>query len=68
MRTSNDIYKLLDGTFVSIDQMTEPPQGAVIWKGYDYTNQYWVHNGQKDTRTLEQLSDAILKGFKAIKP
>lgn len=46
MRTSNDEYKLRDGTIISIDQMTEPPQGATIYNGYDYIRQCWVKEGK----------------------
>ncbi len=55
MRTSNDEYKLCNGSIVSLNQNTEPPKGAVIWNGYDYENQCWIYQGEKDTRTLEQL-------------
>ena len=58
MRTSKDIYKLPNSELVAINQMTEPPQNAVIWRGYDYNKQYWVFDGKKDTRTLEQLKNA----------
>ena len=26
-----------------------------LYNGYDYENQYWVHKGERDTRTLEEL-------------
>lgn len=61
MRTSHDEYKLPDGRIVSLDQMTQPPHGAVIWNGYDYTRQYWVHNGTRDMRTLAELRIAMGK-------
>ena len=59
MRTSNDTYKLLDGSYIEINQSTNPPVGAKIWNGYDYKNQYWVFNGKKDTRTLEEVRLAL---------
>jgi len=55
MRTSKDEYKTKTGEIVAISQNEQPPQGAKIWNGYDYENQCWMHNGRKDTRTLEQL-------------
>jgi len=58
MRTSKDIYKMANGKLLSFDQMTEIPQGATIWSGYDYENQEWVFEGKKDTRTLEELKQA----------
>lgn len=61
MRTSKDQYKLPSGEIVSISQMERPPQGAVIWNGYDYQNQVWVFQGKKDTRTLEELKASISK-------
>lgn len=61
MRTSNDIYKTKEGQLIEVDQMTEPPTGSIIWQGYDYTNQYWVFKGKKDTRTLEELKKSINK-------
>jgi len=42
MRISNDIYKITNGK-------------KILWKGYDYKNQYWVFKGKRDTRTLEEL-------------
>jgi hypothetical protein len=61
MRTSKDEYKTLDGSLVAVSQDQKPPQGAVIWNGYDYKNQFWVFNGEKDTRTLEQLKESLNK-------
>jgi hypothetical protein len=58
MRTSNDQYKLSNDSIISIGQSTQPPKGAVIWNGYDYKNQYWVFEGKKDTRSLEELQEA----------
>ena len=55
MRTSKDVYKLPDGTIVALSQDQAPPEGSVIWNGYDYRNQYWVLDGKRDTRTLEEL-------------
>jgi hypothetical protein len=59
MRTSKDEYLTLDGRFIMVSQNDKPPHGAKIWNGYDYTNQYWVFNGQRDVRTLEELQQAI---------
>jgi len=70
MRTSNDEYRLPDNTIISINQNTQPPKNAVIWNGYDYQNQYWVLQGKRDTRTLEELQkyqkfkSGFLKAFK----
>jgi len=64
MRTSNDIYRKKDGSFISINQNTEPPKDAVIWNGYDYQNQYWVFNGEKDNRTLKDLKLINIKKIK----
>lgn len=61
MRTSRDEYKLPNGNIVAISQMEKPPEGSVIWNGYDYVNQFWVYNGKKDVRTLEELKIAIGK-------
>ena len=55
MRTSHDIYKLIDGTLVALDQMTAPPEGATLWNGYNYDKQKWWYQGQEDTRTIEQM-------------
>ena len=48
MRTSKDIYKTINGK-------------KILWKGYDYKNQYWVFEGKKDIRTLEEIRKAIKK-------
>ena len=55
MRTSKDQYKMSNGTIVSIPQSELPPRNAKIWNGYDYVNQYWIHNGKRDNRTLAEL-------------
>jgi len=55
MRTSKDIYKIINGK-------------KILWKGYDYKNQYWVFEGKKDTRTLEELRKATKKNMKYICP
>jgi hypothetical protein len=52
MRTSNDEYKTKEGDIISISQDTIPPEGAIVWNGYDYKNQMWVFEGKKDTRTI----------------
>ena len=59
MRKSGDEYKLPNGEIVGVSLSEKPPQGARIWNGYDYENQYWVYNGVRDTRTLEELRAAI---------
>ena len=59
MRISKDEYKLSSGEIIALSQDEQPPQGAQIWNGYDYHNQYWVFNGQRDTRTLEELQQAL---------
>ena len=61
MRTSNDTYKMSDGSLKNIDQITSIPLNATLWQGYDYINQYWVYEGKRDVRTLEQLQQAINK-------
>lgn len=47
MRTSKDEYKLLNGEIVALSQMETPPEGAIVWNGYDYSKQCWMENGQK---------------------
>lgn len=59
MRTSCDQYKLSTGELVNVSQMHTPPEGAVIWNGYDYEKQQWIFEGKPDTRTLEQLMKHI---------
>lgn len=63
MRTSCDQYKLPNGAIVnatSADIETRiKADGGVLWNGYDYEKQYWVHNGKRDTRTLEELKLAL---------
>lgn len=63
MRTSHDIYKLPDGSTVAIDGMTPPPVGATLWKGYDYDQQFWVWEGKRDTRTLDELRADIKRSL-----
>lgn len=58
-RTSNDQYKLVTGEIIELNQMQEVPQGAILWNGYDYEKQYWVYNGERDTRTLEELQSSL---------
>ena len=55
MRKSTDTYKLANGELVEIDQMTQQPKGATLWRGFDYERQIWIFNGKEDTRTLEEL-------------
>ena len=59
MRTSKDEYKLTTGEIVAVSQSEQPPQGGRIWNGYDYRNQYWVHEGERDARTLDELKRAL---------
>jgi len=59
MRTSKDEYKLSSGEIIALSQNEQPPENAKIWNGYDYKNQYWVYQGKKDTRTLEELRKTI---------
>ena len=59
MRISKDIYKTVEGELVAIDQMTEPPTNSKIWEGYDYEHQYWVSEGKRDTRTLDEIKNAM---------
>ena len=61
MRTSKDEYKMPNGEIVAISQIEQPPEGARIWNGYDYINQCWIFNGERDTRTLEELKAAMVK-------
>lgn len=58
-RVSCDQYRLEDGTIVPVSGDERPPEGATLWNGYDYDNQYWVHEGKRDTRTLEELQRAM---------
>lgn len=55
MRTSKDIYRLRTGELVAVSPSEQPPHGATLWSGYDYTAQCWVYEGKRDTRTLEEL-------------
>ena len=59
MRTSKDIYKLVNGKLMAFSQDVYPPVGAKIWTGYDYKNQYWIYEGKKDTRHLKELRASI---------
>lgn len=54
-RTLNDVYKLANGQLIEVGQNEQAPPLAKLWHGYDYNNQYWVYEGEKDTRTLEEL-------------
>jgi len=66
MRTSKDEYVLLTGEIVAVSQSEQPPQGARIWNGYDYQKQFWVHEGERDTRTLEELRATLPTEAKAL--
>lgn len=59
-RVSKDEYKLPTGESVFIGGMDTVPEGAVLWNGYDYSKQEWVHQGKKDVRTLEELRTACV--------
>lgn len=59
MRTSCDQYKTIDGNIINVGGMDLPPEGSTLWNGFDYDNQYWVYNGQKDTRTMEELQTEL---------
>lgn len=62
MRTSKDIYKLPNGDTVAVSQMEQPPQGATLWRGYDYDKQEWIFNGERDTR-FDHLSNGVQGGI-----
>ena len=61
MRTSKDVYKNPLGRLITLLNNSEQSDefikahGLKLWNGYDYKNQYWVHNGERDTRTLDEL-------------
>lgn len=61
MRTSRDEYINPLGRLIMLHnnshQSTEfiKEHKLKLYNGYDYENQYWVHNGKRDTRTLEEL-------------
>ena len=59
MRKSQDQYITADGQIVTLALDAPKPPGLILWNGYDYENQYWVHNGKRDTRTIEELKTAI---------
>ena len=54
-RTSHDIYKLPSGELVPVSCDQAPPENSTLWNGYDYDKQEWFYQGQKDTRTIEQI-------------
>lgn len=54
-RVSCDQYRLPDGTLVDVPLDTFPPNGATLWKGYDYNKQCWVFEGKRDTRSIDEL-------------
>ncbi len=65
MRTSKDEYINPLGQIILLSQSEQSEefikkQGLKLYNGYDYKNQYWVFNGAKDNRTIEELR-AILK-------
>lgn len=58
-RVSCDQYRLPSGEIVDVSGATRVPEGSTLWNGYDYQNQYWVHEGKRDTRSLEELQAAM---------
>lgn len=46
-------------TTVAVGGNVTPPEGATLYHGYDYENQYWVYEGKRDTRTLEEIKNAL---------
>ena len=61
MRTSKDLYKLITGEIIELNQNQEPPAGSTLFTGYDYNAQRWMYQGKPDTRTLEELQASINK-------
>lgn len=61
MRFSIDQWKLKDGSIIIA---FKAPKNAVLWRGYDYKNQYWIFEGKKDTRTLEEIKRSRKKLLK----
>lgn len=64
MRTSRDVYKNALGALIQLSQNEQSREfiaahGLTLWSGYDYDRQEWVHEGKKDTRTLEELRASI---------
>ena len=45
-RVSGDEYRIVNGV-------------RILWNGYDYVMQCWVFEGKRDTRTLEELQEAM---------
>ena len=64
MRTSKDEYinplglKILLGQNEQSEEFIKTNR-LKLYNGYDYQNQCWIHNGERDTRTLEELKAAI---------
>ena len=71
MRTSCDQYKLPKGQVVNAPTEDIKQEilkdGGILWKGYDYDNQYWVFEGKRDTRTLEELQASIDESTRSLK-
>jgi hypothetical protein len=61
MRTSCDQY-MHEGQIINVSPSDEAPEGSTLWNGYDYTKQYWVFEGKRDTRTLEELQATLKNG------
>ena len=64
MRTSKDEYINPLGQLIQLGQSEQSldfikANGLKIYNGYDYVNQCWVHNGERDTRTIEELRASI---------
>jgi hypothetical protein len=63
MRKSCDQYRLPNGVIVNCTSAEIEKEilkdGGVLYNGYDYQKQYWVYKGERDTRTLEELRQAM---------
>jgi len=59
MRRGKDEYKTRAGRIVVVSLDEEPPPGSTLWNGYNYTTQQWIHHGEKDTRTIQELRAEI---------
>lgn len=58
-RISKDVYRTPTGELVAVGGHEQAPHGATLWTGYDYDRQCWIYEGERDTRTLEQLRASI---------
>lgn len=64
MRTSKDEYINPLGQKIQLSQNEQSldfikANGLKIYNGYDYNKQCWIFNGERDTRTLEELKQAL---------